>query len=144
MINARISWFTTSQGLLFATLGVTGDIKNNEGILIILSFLGISTSISTFESLRLANFTRKELREWLKGWRRNHVIKAKDTGEKIEFKYFFPELADFSSNKNEEPTTQLIKKVLRNLEWAIRPWRSFPILFGMTWILLLAYIFAYK
>ncbi len=47
LMNHRITWFITLQGLLFAALGFSWDKTDAKNLIFILSFLGILTSASS-------------------------------------------------------------------------------------------------
>ncbi|NJN87574.1 MAG: hypothetical protein HC881_16265 [Leptolyngbyaceae cyanobacterium SL_7_1] len=47
LMNHRITWFITLQGLLFAALGFAWDKQDAQKLILILSILGTLTSISS-------------------------------------------------------------------------------------------------
>ena len=46
LLNNRISWLMTIQGLLFASLGFAWDKKDASGLIIVFALLGIFVSAS--------------------------------------------------------------------------------------------------
>ena len=68
LLNDRINWLVTIQGLLFAALGFAWDKQDTKGLVIIFSVLGFVVSLSAWSSLRLCNKARNELLKW---WDKN-------------------------------------------------------------------------
>lgn len=64
LINHRITWFSTLQGLLFTALAFSWDKKDAAGLSYVFAVLGILLSISTFYSMRASLAAIKALREW--------------------------------------------------------------------------------
>jgi hypothetical protein len=52
LLNQRITWFSTIQGLLFAALALVWDKANSNSLVIILSLIGGILSASTFYALQ--------------------------------------------------------------------------------------------
>ena len=61
--NHRITWFTTTQGLLFAALAlvVKGDFYFLKGVLVV---VGIGSCALTFVSLLLGSHAKEKLNNW--------------------------------------------------------------------------------
>ncbi|UUO14927.1 hypothetical protein [Dolichospermum heterosporum] len=100
LMNHRMTWFTSLQGLLFAALGFSWGKTENNNLIFILGFLGILTSASSaFVLWGGANAIEELL---------NNSTTTKTFGRKAKWneKYFYP-------------------------------WYSFPVLFAITWAIIL-------
>lgn len=65
IINYRMSWLMTLQGLLFAALGFSWDKANAKGLVGILAGIGILSSIGLLFDLSFANVAiRRLLDSW--------------------------------------------------------------------------------
>jgi hypothetical protein len=64
LLNDRITWLVTIQGLLFAALGFAWDKKDTKGLITIFSLLGMMVSLSAWTSLNISNQARHELVRW--------------------------------------------------------------------------------
>jgi hypothetical protein len=104
LINHRISWMVTLQGLLFAALGFAW--KDGRQLIYVIAILGIAISISTFSSLMLSAMASRSL---LNDWNEN---KPTD--------YNGPDVIGYRSKA----------KYLSFL----RPWFFLPFLFALAWI----------
>ena len=68
LLNDRINWLVTIQGLLFAALSFNWNKSNTELLITVLSLLGITASLSAWTSFDLSNKAKKELVEtWDEG-----------------------------------------------------------------------------
>ena len=104
LVNHRLSWMVTLQGLLFAALGFAWE--DGRELIYILCFLGIAISLSTLSSLNLGQKAVHTLRdEWDKH-------KPND--------YHGPDVIGVRTSS----------KYLRYL----RPWYFVPVLFVFGWI----------
>jgi hypothetical protein len=61
--NFRLSWFLTSQSLLFAALGFAWD-KGTTFVVCTLCAVGFTTATSAFVALRLSDKAFKNLKTW--------------------------------------------------------------------------------
>ena len=48
LVNDRINWLTTVQGLLFASLGFAWDKKDTKVLIAVFSFIGVMVAISAW------------------------------------------------------------------------------------------------
>lgn len=111
LLNMRFSWFTTLQGLLFASLGFVWK-DNLLFVMIIISIMGIVVSLSFLSAIRLTRAAYANLCQW---WD-EHLpdydgppLKAMQLNNKMTFIRFF------------------------------RPWRIMPWVFIAAWTILLVY-----
>lgn len=68
LLNYRINWLVTIQGLLFAALGFSWDKKDARGLVVVLCLMGIMMSISAMTSFLLATQGMSDLLKW---WENN-------------------------------------------------------------------------
>jgi hypothetical protein len=104
LINNRISWMTTLQGLLFAALGFAW--REGRDVIYVLGCMGIAIAISTLASLRIASFAEERL---LDQWDDN---KPDD--------YNGPDVIGYRTDGK--------------LLWYLQPWRLLPVLFVISWL----------
>lgn len=64
LINQRITWFGTLQGLLFAALAFAWGKANTSILFFLLAILGILLSASTYYAVQSSLKAIKTLREW--------------------------------------------------------------------------------
>ena len=112
VLNDRITWLTTIQGLLFAALGFAWDKDDAQAVIIIVSCLGVSVALASWTSFTISNKARKDLDAW---W---EAHKPED--------YDGPPVIGIRSFDQDTP----IKLLIRSL----RPWRSLPIFFILGWL----------
>jgi len=106
LMNHRISWFNTLQGLLFAALAFSWDKAEGGGLVYIFSALGTLLCLSTFYSLRANLLAISTLRHW---WDNN---RATD--------YHGPDVIGRRPDQKSIPL--------------LRPYVAFPAAFGIAWI----------
>ena len=106
LMNHRLSWFNTLQGLLFAALAFSWDKPDSSGLVYMLCALGALLCLSTHYSLRGAVFAITRLRDW---WD-NH----RDTG------YNGPDVIGRRPDRKSIPL--------------LRPYVLFPAAFGTAWL----------
>ncbi len=109
LLNNRISWLMTIQGLLFASLGFAWDKKDASGLIIVFALLGIFVSASARTIFPFYSKASKELIAW---W---DAYKPSD--------YQGPDVVGFRSTHS-------------GISWLIRPWRALPFIFMIGWILI--------
>jgi hypothetical protein len=110
LINHRITWLTTIQGLLFATLGFAWEKQSAKVLIVILCILGIAISILQLFALISATRAICRLSDW---WEAN---KPRD--------YTGPGVAGLAPRKH------LISR------YAVF-WNWIPIFFFCTWVVIL-------
>lgn len=106
LMNHRITWLMTLEGLLFTALGFAWGKPDTRGLIFILCALGALVPASSWWILEAAQRALKRLQAW---WETN---KPKD--------YAGPGVV---GDWHPKPITR----------WII-PWRAFPILFFSAWI----------
>jgi len=114
LLNYRINWLVTIQGLLFAALGFSWDKKDARGLVTILCLMGIVMSISAMTSFFLATQAMGDLLKW---WENN---KKDYRGLEI----------------------QGLRAENYKLLWFFRflyPWHAIPFIFIVAWICVLAF-----
>ena len=111
LINNRITWMATLQGLLFASLGFAWGKNNTESLITVFCILGIAISLVSLTGLIGSTTALEQLREW---WIKN---KPED--------YQGPDVIGLS------PLFE--SKIL----CYITPWNAFPLLFTFCWVALL-------
>lgn len=72
LVNERIGWLTTVQGLLFASLGIVWDKPNAIEFIRVLCGLGISVALIVFMALVGATRAQVELIGWWDATRPSH------------------------------------------------------------------------
>ena len=106
VINHRVTWLATMQGLLFASLGFAWDKPKIEPFVDLLCFLGIAMSVILFALLAGASVAMYRLSKW---WD-DHKPKSYDGPDVIGLKPLrWPLLRCFG------------------------PWSFIPLLFLMAW-----------
>jgi len=112
LLNYRINWLVTIQGLLFAALGFSWDKKDARGLLTILCLMGIMMSISAMTSFLLATQAMGNLLEW---WKNN-------------------------GQGYKGPEVQGLRAEKYRFLWLFRflyPWHAIPFIFILAWICVL-------
>ena len=107
LVNDRINWLTTVQGLLFASLGFAWDKKDTKVLIAVFSFIGVMVALSAWSSLIISNEARRDLVVW---WDNNKPVSYTD-----------PDVIG----------TRAFDGTLTRL---MRPWRALPFLFILGWI----------
>ncbi|MBC6436161.1 hypothetical protein FM036_45250 [Nostoc sp. HG1] len=110
LLNNRISWLMTIQGLLFAGLGFAWDKKDAGGLIISFALLGILVSISARTVLPFYSKASRDLIAWWDDY------KPSD--------YTGPDVVGFRASRS-------------GVLWLIRPWRALPFIFIAGWLLIL-------
>ncbi|SIO47785.1 RipA family octameric membrane protein [Chitinophaga niabensis] len=111
LLNMRFSWFTTLQGLLFASLGFVWK-DSPLFVMIIISIMGITVALSFLSAIKLTRAAYNNLSQW---WDKHlsdydgPPLKALQLNSKMTFIRFF------------------------------RPWRIMPWIFISAWAILLIY-----
>jgi hypothetical protein len=111
LLNDRINWLVTIQGLLFAALGFVWDKSDARGLIAIFSLLGITVSLSAWTSLNVCNQARRELLRW---W---------DTNKPSDY---------------QGPDVIGIRAFGQPIE-RLHPWRLLPFLFISGWAFVLVF-----
>ncbi len=115
LINHRISWLTTVQGLLFASLGFAWGKPDSSGLATLLCTLGIAVSVLCFLLLISATWAQNRLVSW------------------------------WESNKPAEyigPGVMGLPPWEKSLRWypilrVFAGWNLFPVVFAAAWIAVL-------
>lgn len=68
LINHRVTWLTTTQGLLFAALGFSWDRQGTQRLVVLLCFLGIAMSIVAISGLTGATIAMHRVLRWWKDY----------------------------------------------------------------------------
>lgn len=111
LLNMRFTWFTTLQGLLFASLGFIWK-ENLQLIVILIASMGIIVAISFISVMKLTWSAYANLSKW---WSDN--------------------LSDYDGPPLK--AIELNKKM--TLSRAFRPWRILPWVFIAGWAIILTY-----
>jgi hypothetical protein len=107
LLNDRINWLVTIQGLLFAALGFAWDKKDTRGLIAIFSLLGMTVSLSAWTSLDISNQARRELVRW---W---------DTNKPPDY---------------QGPDVIGIRAFGQSAVRLLSPWRLLPFIFILGWV----------
>lgn len=113
LLNMRFTWFTTLQGLLFASLGFIWK-EHLQLVVAVICCMGIIVSLSFMAAYRMTRLAYDAIEKW---WDEN----LKD--------YDGPPLKPVRMPKN--------KSLMRLL----RPWRALPVVFIGCWVIILVYSF---
>ena len=112
LLNDRINWLVSIQGLLFAGLSFSWDKKDAGGLVFTFTFLGIVVAFSAYSSFPFYSKASKDLINW---WDK---YKPSD--------YDGPDVVGFRSSKS-------------GLLWFLRPWRALPFIFIIGWVFVLLF-----
>jgi hypothetical protein len=104
LLNHRITWMVTLQGLLFAALGFAWDKKDAGGLILVFGLLGLVVSISSAASFGAAIRAEKRLLAW---WDEN----TRD--------YSGPDVVGWRASNG--------------FSERLYPWRVLPIVFFLAW-----------
>src|SRR5688572_19163037 len=108
LLNMRFTWFTTLQGLLFASLGIIWKEKVQSIVLpLVICSLGIVVAISFFVVVKLTGDAYKNLRDW---WKEN--------------------LQDYDG----PPLKGIERSSKMTFMRLLRPWRILPLAFIIAWV----------
>jgi len=109
----RFTWFTTLQGLLFASLGFIWDQTDKPVVLVVtISVLGIIIALSFRTAVKLTRSAYRKIKEW---WDNN--------------------LEDYDG----PPLKGVESSGKMTLERLFRPWRILPWAFIIAWIIILIF-----
>lgn len=111
LLNNRITWLMTIQGLLFTGLGFAWDKQDAGGLVIAFTLLGIFVALSAFTVLPFFSLSVKSLIAWWDNYRTLHD-------------YDGPDIVGFRSSRSE-------------VWWLLRPWRALPFIFILGWLVIL-------
>jgi len=111
VINHRVTWLTTVQGVLFTAVGIAWDKQGTGPFILLACMLGLTMAVIVFFALYGASAAIKRLSEW---W---EIKKPQD--------YSGPGVIGLPLPKS---------PILR----FIGPWSFIPILFFMAWIVVLS------
>ena len=112
LINHRLTWLTTVQGLLFASLGFAWDKPTSGALISLLCSLGVAVSVAALVALTGASLATANLCLW---W---DTHKPKD--------YKGPDV--IGGRPSGGRRIQVISRY-------VGPWSYFPVLFIITWAL---------
>ena len=123
LINSRMGWMITLQGLLFAALGASINRQSGENTF----FLKLIPLIGLFSSLLTAwgIFTAQLAIARLQGWWEKHEEKLKVSNTPYEG----PPIIGHTDIKNQ--------KIRRILNRYITPWMLLPLVFIISWVTIL-------
>lgn len=111
LLNHRINWLVTIQGLLFAGLGFTWDKSDARGLVSIFCMLAILVSCSAMISFFLATKAMNDLLLWWDNY-------------KVQNNYSGPDVKGLRSSQY---------KWFRRLSF-LYPWHALPIIFILAWL----------
>jgi hypothetical protein len=121
LLNQRMGWMLTLQGLLFAAAAV---LFNNEGDvfpILVIAALGILSSISIFSTVQGGCHILDALNQERRALHRQ-------LDEAAAFNPLFP---------SEKPRSWIVNWVGHRL---LYPWRALPVLLFFSWVALTAYV----
>ena len=110
LMNHRITWLSTLQGLLFAALGFAWDKHDAQVLVFIISIIGIVISISSITVLRAASGAISDLADW---WENNKPEDYQGPGV-------------------------IGRRTTKSWQRLLYPWNLLPVLFTFAWLLVLA------
>lgn len=109
VMNHRITWLVTIQGLLFAGLGFAWDKGDAKNLVTVFSVVGILVSASAHTVLFFSSQASRDLVNW---WNEHKPLG-----------YLGPDVI------GGQPTSPQQRSIL----WLLRPWRSLPWIFASGW-----------
>jgi hypothetical protein len=112
LLNDRINWLVSIQGLLFAGLSFSWDKKDASGLVFSFTFLGIVVALSAYSSFPFYSQSLKNLIAWWDSYRPSD--------------YDGPDVVGFRSAKS-------------GVLWFLRPWRALPFIFVTGWVFVLLF-----
>ena len=123
MMNSRITWLVTLQGLLFAALGFAW--KDGKELIPAVSLLGLSVAFVSAPTLFLSHLAIKQL------------ISVWDKHDKVSDYNNLPIIGYYDHpSKSPSPSTDhsTFDKLMLKLSSRISIWFTLPILFIVAWI----------
>jgi hypothetical protein len=113
VMNHRITWLVTIQGLLFTGLGFAWDKRDAKNLVVIFSVLGILVAASASTVLSFSMQASRDLVQWWNEHKPPHYIGPDVIGG--------------------QPASAQQRGVL----WLLRPWRSLPWIFAFGWLMII-------